>query len=191
MRKAVLPIAGILLLSVGVAIGWFSARHGMPEPEQKGTPHKLDDEPALEEVEEAEDALRLGGFDRAFVYRWRGAALDGYVLLDTQRGTERVALGPVPKDGAKPDPSFRGLLVIAIRPKAAGIPGHECIWAVTTRVTTKEGLIQGLGAPSSGRLPDLSGSGSYSGGGRFAFYKLGLPGGEERELFKLQLVKRD
>jgi hypothetical protein len=160
----------------------------MPEAGLKGTPSNVDDEAALEKIAEAEHALRLAGFDQAFVYRWRGAALDGYVVVDTPQGTERKPLGPFPKP-AEVDPSFRGLLVIAIRPKAAGVAGQECVWAVMAEEKAKEGqLIVSYGASASGRLPDLGGGGSSP---RQAFWKLRLPGGEEREVFKLELVKRE
>src|SRR5947209_1857910 len=92
MRKAMLPIAGTLLLGAGVAIGRFAARRGMSGSAQTGAPGGLSGEPALEEVEEAEQAFRLAGFADAFVYHWRGALLDGYVLLDTPGGAGRVAL---------------------------------------------------------------------------------------------------
>jgi hypothetical protein len=193
----VLPLAGILLLGAGVAIGWFAARQALPEAAQKGNAGKGDGEPALEQVVEAESALRLSGFDQAFVYRWRGAALDGYVVVDTAQGSERKPLGPIPKR-AEVDPSFRGLLVIAIRPKVAGVAGQECIWAVMQEEKAKHeqppgriDVLVSLGTPESGRLPDLAGGGGVGGGGTFAFGKVGLPGGKERELFKLELLKRD
>jgi hypothetical protein len=195
LRTALLPIAGLLLLGAGVALGWFAARGAMPEAGLKGTPSNVDNEAALEKVAEAEQALRLAGFDQAFVYRWRGAALDGYVVVDTPQGTERKPLGPFPKR-AEVDPSFRGLLVIAIRPNAAGVAGQECVWAVMAEEKAKEGQLEGQlivshGAPESGRLPDLAGGGSGGSTPRQAFWKLRLPGGEARELFKLELVKRE
>ena len=189
MRKAIFPIVCLLLLGAGVAIGWFVGRRGTFESEQKETVKKTVNEAALERVNEAEDALRLAGFEYAFVYRWRGAALDGSLLVEKSGEPERVALGPVPENPDQLYPSFRGLVVIAIRPKVAGIAGQECLWAVMTTVEAKEGLMVASGTPSSGRLPELSGafSGASSSGG--AFHKLGLPGGKEWELIELTLVK--
>ena len=83
------------------------------------------------------------------MYRWRGGLLDGYVLLDTPKGTERVSLNSeqqaldahqvvVAESKEKSGPSVRldlarvrGFLVIAIRPKVKGDAGNECIIKLT------------------------------------------------------------
>jgi hypothetical protein len=200
MRKAILPIVGILLLGAGVAIGWFTARRGMPDAEQKAPPGGLGGRPALEQIDEAEQALRLAGFQEAFVYRWRGGLLDGYVLLDTPKGTERVSLNteqqaldahqvvvaqakeqrgpPVQLDLAR----VRGLIVIAIRPKAKGAAGHECIMKLSatfdgedTSSTASTGII-------SGRLPDWAKLVRVN-----ELCKLTLADGGKRDLFELRL----
>jgi hypothetical protein len=185
-----LPITGILLAGTGIAIGWFAARREMPDTGQKGDPNKVAEEAMLENDAQAEWVLRLAGFDEAFVYRWRGAALDGYVVVDTPQGTERKPLGPIPKNGAKVDPSFRGLLVLAVRPKVAGVAGRECIWAWSTEEKTKEGITtKPYSRPQSVRLPDIETRGNGSNTSREAWQKLWLPGGKERELFNLKLLK--
>ncbi len=226
MRKAILPIAGILLLGAGIVIGRFASPRETPEAEQKAASNKpddkaldikkLDDSPALERVDEAEAALRLAGFEYAFVYRWRGSLLDGYILLDTPQGTERVAVNivgmgqrafanqqaserraeqPVPQGKARIDPArSQGLIVIAIRPKVTGTAGHECIGGVQVMVEAEdERASEKVGSINlfSGRLPDITGGiGNAGSGGGHAFWKLNVVGGKERELFQLRLHGR-
>jgi len=188
MRKTLLLIAGILLVGVGIGIGWFAARRAMPEMGQKGGTSKVE-EAAFEAVAEAEQVLRLAGFDQAFVYRWGGAALDGYVVVDTPQGTERKRLGPFPEK--LEDPSFRGLVVVAIRPKVAGVAGRECIWALMGERKTMNETLTSYTRPQSGRLPDWGGAGGSGHTSRHTSYMLELPGGQERELFNFELLKRE
>jgi hypothetical protein len=152
--------------------------------------------PALEQLDEAEHALRLAGFEKAFVYRWRGGLLDGHILLDTPKGTERVSLNTeqlareahqnVAARSNHPGQldlgRVQGLIVIAIRPKANGAAGHECIM---TRSVTFDG--EGTSATAStstisGRLPDWA---SLVQGNEEC--KLTLAEGGERDLFELRL----
>jgi hypothetical protein len=196
MRKAILPITCLLLLGAGVAIGWVAARRGTPASEQKPSSGEL------EAVDEAEEALRLAGFEHAFVYRWQGGLLNGHVLLDTPQGTEKVSLNTKnlaqdaltalaveagEKGGkAQLDPArIRGLLVIAIRPKAMGNAGHECIVRMMQTVEGKDGTSSSPSTNTvSGRLPDLAGL--VRGNSRC---KLHLVEGVDRELFELQLQR--
>jgi hypothetical protein len=212
IRRLILPLAALLLLGAGVAIGWFAARRQTPASGPQADSVQRGPEPALEPVPEAAEAMRLAGFQEAFVYRWRGALLDGYVLLDTGRATERVPLdteklaraarvnqraaerleGAAPAGEAPLDPSrLRGLLVIAIRPKAAGATGHECIAAARVEAEGQGTSGSASGNLLSGQLPDLTGGGGGGRGGGHAFYKLNTAGGQQRELFKLQLRGRE
>jgi hypothetical protein len=203
MRRAILPIVGVLLLGAGVAIGWFTARRGIPDAEPKAPPDGLGGRPALEQIDEAEQALRLAGFQEAFVYRWRGGLLDGYVLLDTPGGTERVSLNteqqafdahqvvvaqskekrgpPVQLDLAR----VRGLIVIAIRPKAKGATGHECIMQLSATFDGEDASSTASTGVLSGRLPDWA---SLVRGNEHC--KLTLAEGGKRDLFELRL-RRD
>src|SRR5262249_20392719 len=94
MRKILFPIliAGVALLCVGVAIGWFAARRAMPDSAQEASAGGVGRGPALAQIAEAEKALEMAGFERAFVHRWQGGLLDGYVLLDTPQGPKRMSL---------------------------------------------------------------------------------------------------
>jgi hypothetical protein len=203
MRKAILPIVGILLLGIGIALGWLTARRGTPDAEPKAPAGGLGGGPALEQVDEAEQALRLAGFQEAFVYRWRGGLLDGYALLDTAKGTERVSLnteqqaldahqvvvaqskeargGPVQLDPAR----VRGLIVIAIRPKAKGATGHECIMQLSATFDGEDTSSTASTGVLSGRLPDWA---SLVRGKEHC--KLTLAEGGKRDLFELRL-RRD
>jgi hypothetical protein len=200
-----------MLLGGGAALGWFAARREVPASGPKAGPAQQADGAALEPVPEAAEAMRLAGFQEAFVYRWRGALLDGQVLHDTAGGAERVPLdteklpraaranqqaaerlkGAAPAGEAPLDPSrLRGLLVIAIRPKAAGTRGHECIAVARIEAEGQGTSGSAAGTLLSARLPDFSGGGGGHGGGH-ASYKLNIPGGQERELFTLQLRGRE
>ena len=203
MRRAILPIVSVLLLGAGVAIGRFTAQRGIPDAEQKAPPGGLGGGPTLEQMEEAEQALRLAGFQEAFVYRWRGGLLDGYVLLDTPKGTERVSLNseqqaldahqvvvarskvkrglPVQLDPAR----VRGLIVIAIRPKAKGDAGHECIMKLSATFDGEDSSSTASTGIISGRLPDWTNLVRVN-----ELCKLTLAEGGKRDLFELRL-RRD
>lgn len=218
MRKVILGIAGIFLLGAGFAVGWFAALREVSASGQKGAASTLGRGPALERVAQAEQALGQTGFAHAFVYRWQGALLDGYILLDTQEGTKRVSLNSedltrtalaglasesrekggnqqlpqrqpeerISRDKVQLDPArVRGLIVIAIRPKASGTPGQECIVNLSV---TAEGESESWGASTaiiSGRLPDFSSVAWVN--GRCG---LTLADGGARELFELRLRKQ-
>ena len=197
----------IALLMAGIAIGWFAAQRGMPDLAKDATRGGLSIAPALEQDATAEEVLRMAGFDHGFVYRWHGGLLDGYVLLDTPGGPQRMALdtGKFAQEAnqflvfqagernggeARLDPTqVRGVITIGIRPKAPGVAGRECL--VNIRATVhRAGKSASAGtAVSSGQLPEFT---SFSGGtapGK-AFEKLTLADGGTRDLFDLRLRER-
>jgi hypothetical protein len=96
MRSAILLFLGILLLSAGAAAGWLVARRGMPDAEPKPAPQEQGHPAVLESVDHAEQALRLAGFERAFVYRWEECQVDGTLHLDGPQGTGIVSLNTEP-----------------------------------------------------------------------------------------------
>ena len=61
MRKIIFPIMCLSLLAAGAAIGWFAALRGIHEATRRG--------PALAHATEAQEALKMAGFQDGVVVR--------------------------------------------------------------------------------------------------------------------------
>jgi hypothetical protein len=122
MRKAGFLIVGILLLGVGVAVGWFAARRGMPTSEQNTTSGGPTNSPKFWSDNEAAAAIKSLGYDQAYLFRWQSGHVDGWVEFNGEGGPNRVkfdtrqASRPAGKPGGPLEPRrLSGFVVVAMR----------------------------------------------------------------------------